>query len=75
MVEKRALLKTGRQNSQSCGQGFHSGPSGRITSPGWPQNYPNNTQCTWNVTCNQQEAVHISFPNPINIEEKNATHW
>ena len=57
-----------------CG-GQLNGPSGTVTSPGWPSNYPNSTECTWNISCNPQEAVNIIFPSPINIEEANATHW
>ena len=49
--------------------------SGTVTSPGWPSNYPNSTECTWNISCNPQEAVNIIFPSAINIEEANATHW
>ena len=36
-------------------------PSGNITSPGWPNDYPlNNDQC-WNITCDQTQIVEISF--------------
>jgi len=29
----------------------HSGPSGTITSPGWPGDYPSNSSCYWNINC------------------------
>ena len=36
-------------------------PSGNITSPQWPNDYPlNNDQC-WNITCDQNQIVEISF--------------
>ena len=35
-----------RIKAQSCG-GELSGFSGEITSPGWPGQYPDNSDCTW----------------------------
>ena len=34
---------------QGCG-GTQTGSGGHVTSPGYPQNYPNNLNCTWTLT-------------------------
>lgn len=45
----------------ACG-GDISGPSGTITSPGWPNGYPNNMDCLWNITCGgPTDFAHIVF--------------
>jgi len=42
----------------------HSGPSGTITSPGWPGDYPADSACLWKINC----GVHEPFP-------KVSVHW
>ncbi|XP_066480235.1 low-density lipoprotein receptor-related protein 12 [Tiliqua scincoides] len=37
------------------------GPSGIITSPGWPLEYPGRTNCSWYIRANQGEIITISF--------------
>jgi len=37
------------------------GPAGNISSPGWPNRYPNRTDFCWNITCEQDEVVSIDF--------------
>ena len=51
---------TTTSTSNGCGGDF-SGPSGTITSPGWPNGYSINKDCTWNVMCPQGEVVQIAF--------------
>ena len=41
-----------------------SGPSGTITSPGWPGDYPNDSECYWKINC----GGHGIFP-------KVSVHW
>ena len=43
------------------------GGSGVITSPGWPNEYPNNANCLWEIDCNKEEVVEITF-NSFNVE-------
>ena len=46
--------------SAPCG-GVFSDSLGVITSPGWPNKYPNNHNCCWNITCEEEKAIHLSF--------------
>ena len=41
-----------------------SGPSGTITSPGWPGDYPSDSECYWKINC----GGHGKFP-------KVSVHW
>ncbi|CAH1274042.1 BMP1 [Branchiostoma lanceolatum] len=38
-----------------------SGNIGSFTSPGYPGNYPNNAQCSWQISVNTSEAIAIRF--------------
>ena len=49
-----------------CGDNL-SGPSGTIESPGSPNDYPNNAQCLWQITCEKNEKVEITF-NSFDVE-------
>lgn len=55
----------------ACG-GFielnHGDPPGYITSPNFPQNYPQNIDCVWVVTVPNGEAVQIDFEDDFYIE-------
>lgn len=57
--------------SAACG-GFielsHNDPPGYITSPNYPQNYPQNVDCVWVITVPNGEAVQIDFEDEIYIE-------
>uniref|UniRef100_H3CGA1 Low density lipoprotein receptor-related protein 12 n=1 Tax=Tetraodon nigroviridis TaxID=99883 RepID=H3CGA1_TETNG len=49
--------------SNACGEGaelLHS-PSGVITSPGWPFQYPAQLNCSWNIRAQPGDTVTISF--------------
>ncbi|XP_045916959.1 cubilin [Micropterus dolomieu] len=58
-------------HSQACG-GFielnDNDPPGYITSPNYPQNYPQNIDCVWVVTVPNGEAVQIDFQDEFYIE-------
>ena len=45
-----------------CG-GQLLGPSGKLFSPGWPNQYPNYAYCFWGIECDQDETVEIAFKN------------
>ena len=47
-----ALLCTG------CG-GNLAGSGGQLLSPGYPNNYPNNARCTWNIQVPNMAVVHV----------------
>ncbi|KAM7390891.1 hypothetical protein PAMA_008881 [Pampus argenteus] len=58
-------------HSQACG-GFielnDNDPPGYITSPNYPQNYPQNIDCIWVITVPNGEAVQIDFEDEFYIE-------
>uniref|UniRef100_A0A3P9CHJ1 Cubilin n=1 Tax=Maylandia zebra TaxID=106582 RepID=A0A3P9CHJ1_9CICH len=58
-------------HSQGCG-GFievnDNDPPGYITSPNYPQNYPQNIDCIWVITVPNGEAVQIDFEDQFYIE-------
>lgn len=43
-------------------------PPGYITSPNYPQNYPQNIDCIWVITVPTGEAVQIDFEEDFYIE-------
>lgn len=43
-------------------------PPGYITSPNYPQNYPQNIDCIWVITVPNGEAVQIDFEDQFYIE-------
>ena len=45
---------------EQCG-GEVYGPSGSIQTPGYPNDYPNNTWCIWNVICGENEQAELEF--------------
>ncbi|XP_070842448.1 cubilin [Chaetodon trifascialis] len=57
--------------SQACG-GFivlnDNDPPGYITSPNFPQNYPQNIDCIWVISVPNGEAVQIDFEDEFYIE-------
>uniref|UniRef100_A0A669EKT9 Cubilin n=1 Tax=Oreochromis niloticus TaxID=8128 RepID=A0A669EKT9_ORENI len=58
-------------HNQGCG-GFielnDNDPPGYITSPNYPQNYPQNIDCIWVITVPNGEAVQIDFEDQFYIE-------
>ena len=44
---------------QDCGGDFF-GPSGKIQSPDWPKDYPANSNCSWNIICEDGGKPKIS---------------
>ncbi|XP_034427678.1 cubilin [Hippoglossus hippoglossus] len=58
-------------HSQACG-GFiklnDNDPPGYISSPNYPQNYPQNIDCIWVITVPNGEAVQIDFEDEFYIE-------
>ncbi|XP_077981826.1 cubilin-like [Glandiceps talaboti] len=43
-----------------CGGSLY-GPTGNITSPGYPINYPHGSQCEWIITVDEGTGILISF--------------
>lgn len=45
-----------------------SDPSGYVTSPNYPSDYPQNADCVWTIIVPNGEAVQIQFQDQFNIE-------
>jgi len=58
----------------NCGENFY-GPSGNISSPEYPNEYPNNARCGWNISCeSERTTVQITF-NTFDIEQHIECLW
>lgn len=49
-------------------------PPGHITSPNYPQNYPQNIDCIWVITAPSGEAIQIDFEDEFYIESADRYH-
>ena len=49
-------------NFSGCGGVLHSN-NGTIRSPHWPQNFPENSRCSWTVITHQSKHLEVSFDN------------
>jgi cubilin len=47
-------------SASNCGSIVH-GPSGTIQSPNFPNNYPSNEYCTWEIRVPQGKQVRLDF--------------
>ncbi|XP_027132680.1 cubilin, partial [Larimichthys crocea] len=69
--EASGFKLTFEAHSQACG-GFigldDNNPPGYITSPNYPQNYPQNIDCIWVISVPNGEAVQIDFEDEFYIE-------
>lgn len=45
-----------------CGKDFMNQTSGWFTSPNYPEDYPNQSHCTWNITVKQRRRVRLEIP-------------
>ncbi|KAE8596094.1 hypothetical protein XENTR_v10015965 [Xenopus tropicalis] len=57
--------------SLACGGSIYiseSDPSGFVTSPKYPENYPMNADCVWIITVPNGEAVELEFKEQFYIE-------
>lgn len=70
-VRARAWVNLGCCFCAACG-GFielsDDDPPGYITSPNYPENYPQNIDCIWVVTVPNGESVRIDFEEDFYIE-------
>ncbi|KAK2183961.1 hypothetical protein NP493_290g02006 [Ridgeia piscesae] len=49
------------QSSPHCGSEFVTGVGGELTSPGFPDPYPANIECTWMIRVGYDQKVLINF--------------
>ena len=51
----------GTTQGPNCGYVHLTDPSGMITSPYWPNDYPSNTVCNWGIECGLGQYVELTF--------------
>ena len=52
-----------------CGNIIYHDHSGSVTSPGYPQDYPTNTDCIWQIIVDPAYHVEVTFDPDFNIEK------
>ena len=63
-----AVLFLKVNGTNTCGRFLHTNRTGVITSPRYPQNYPNNTDCLWRIRVRKEKIILISITS-LDIEE------
>ncbi|XP_065577284.1 cubilin-like isoform X11 [Artemia franciscana] len=53
--------------ARECG-GIYSGPTGTISSPGFPDRYDDNLTCTYVINATSESYVLLSFEDPFELE-------
>ena len=48
-------------HNSSCGSRFLTGDFGELHSPNFPENYPNNAECNWEITVPEGRKVDLKF--------------
>ncbi|XP_008565950.1 PREDICTED: cubilin [Galeopterus variegatus] len=61
-VQNGGFYATWSTQTLGCGGIFHS-ENGTIRSPHWPQNFPENSRCSWTVITHESKHLEISFDN------------
>ncbi|KAJ8376962.1 hypothetical protein SKAU_G00075420 [Synaphobranchus kaupii] len=67
-VSKGGFLATWSADSSGCGGVIHK-DSGTITSPGYPQNFPPNIECTWQVVAHEGNHLEMTFDSDFEIPD------
>ncbi|KAM5338742.1 cubilin [Glossophaga mutica] len=61
-VQNGGFYATWSTQTLGCGGILHS-DNGTIRSPHWPQNFPENSRCSWTVITHESNHLEISFDN------------
>ncbi|KAI1888819.1 hypothetical protein AGOR_G00172680 [Albula goreensis] len=67
-VSKGGFIATWSADSSGCGGVIHA-DSGTIKSPGYPQNFPSNSECTWRVIAHEGYHLEMSFNTDFQIPD------
>ena len=59
-TKKGFAARFNTHNSQ-CGGRFLTGDFGELQSPNFPENYPNNAECNWEITIPEGRKVDLKF--------------
>ncbi|KAM7237074.1 hypothetical protein CapIbe_011318 [Capra ibex] len=61
-IQHGGFYATWSSETLGCGGVLHSN-NGTIRSPHWPQNFPENSRCSWTVITHQSKHLEVSFDN------------
>ncbi|XP_004860031.1 cubilin [Heterocephalus glaber] len=70
-MQSHGFYATWSTQTLGCGGIFHS-DNGTIRSPHWPQNFPENSRCSWTVITQESKHFEISFDSNFRIPSGNA---
>ncbi|KAG8515901.1 Cubilin, partial [Galemys pyrenaicus] len=59
-VQNGGFYATWNTQTLGCGGIFHS-HNGTIRSPHWPQNFPENSRCSWIIIAHESQHLEINF--------------
>ncbi|KAJ8276925.1 hypothetical protein GJAV_G00069430 [Gymnothorax javanicus] len=68
IVSGGGFLATWSADSSGCGGVIHK-DSGTVTSPGYPQNFPPNSECTWRIIAHEGSHLEMSFDSDFLIPD------
>ncbi|XP_015810319.3 cubilin [Nothobranchius furzeri] len=71
-VSRGGFLASWSSDSTGCGGMIHA-DSGTIKSPNYPQNFPANVECTWQVIAHEGNHLEMSFSNDFEIPDSTGT--
>ncbi|XP_038652379.1 cubilin [Scyliorhinus canicula] len=67
-VQHRGFYATWISDSAACGGILHA-DSGSFKSPNWPQNFPDNSECTWRILTHESKHLEITFDKNFQIPD------
>ncbi|KAM5235406.1 cubilin [Ctenodactylus gundi] len=70
-VQNGGFYATWNTQTLGCGGIFHS-DNGTIRSPHWPENFPENSRCSWTVITHESKHLEISFDSDFQIPSNDA---
>ncbi|XP_006159809.2 LOW QUALITY PROTEIN: cubilin [Tupaia chinensis] len=65
-IQNGGFYATWSTQTLGCGGIFHS-ENGTIRSPHWPQNFPENSRCSWTVITHESKHLEIRFDSDFRI--------
>ncbi|KAG9276492.1 cubilin [Astyanax mexicanus] len=72
-ISGRGFSASWQETQGGCG-GPIIAPSGEIHSPQYPNNYPNNVDCSWVITVDQGHRILFNFTD-VDIESHSSCQW
>ncbi|XP_078391727.1 cubilin [Cetorhinus maximus] len=67
-VQHHGFYATWISDSAACGGILHV-DSGSFKSPNWPQNFPDNSECTWRIITHESKHLEITFDKNFQVPD------